>query len=313
MKIISLINYKGGVGKTTLTANIGAQLAKSGKRVLLVDLDPQASLTFSFVSQDEWKEKYTDNKTIKNWYDAFIDKDSETTIDDLIIVPQKAQSRIKGGTLSLICSHLDLINVDLELATRLVGGTERDLRNNFLRVHARLRAGLQSLKDQFDIVLIDCPPNFNIVTKTAIVASDGIIVPTKADYLSTIGFDGLYRNVEKLKLDFNKYAAGSADAVNVMNPNWLGIVFTMVNLRLGEPIRTQKGFVRTIIDRSQQLLGRDIVIEDYTRENKTLHADAPEDGVPVVLENVPNQKTYIEVKGELVNVTNAVLKRIEQI
>ena len=313
MKILSLINYKGGVGKTTLSANIGAQLAKSGKRVLLVDLDPQASLTFSFISQDEWGDKYEKHTTIKNWYDSFIDKDTESSIYKLIIVPQKAQSRIAAGKLSLICSHLDLINIDLELATRLVGGTARDLSNNFLRVHSRLRTGLKSLAPHFDIVLIDCPPNFNIVTKTALVASDGILVPTKADYLSTIGFDGLYLNVDRLRKSFNDFAKGSTDAVEPIDPKWIGIVFTMVNLRLGEPIRAQRGFVRSIIDRSVQLLGQDIVFDVYTRENKTLHADAPESGVPVVLEEVPRQATYEEVKRELIEVTNVVWDRVSKL
>ena len=313
MKVISLINYKGGVGKTTLTANIGAQLAFMGKRVLLIDLDPQASLTFSFLSQDEWGEKYAQHRTIKNWYDAFIDREIEASIDNLIVIPQKAQSKISKGTLSLICSHLDLINIDLELATRLVGGTERDIRNNFLRVYPRLRVGLESIKDRFDIVLIDCPPNFNIVTKTAIVASDGIVVPTKADYLSTIGFEGLHRNVEKLRTDFNKYVDDSNSDVTKMNPQWLGIIFTMVNLRLGEPIKSQKGFVSSIIQSSIEKLSHDIVFDEVTRENKTLHADAPLDGVPVVLENVPNQTTYIAVKKELVDVTTALLKRIEKL
>ena len=310
MKIVSLINYKGGVGKTTLTANLGAQFAKSGKRVLMVDLDPQASLTFSFMSQDEWAEKYADSKTIKAWYDAFIDKDKEFSVENLLVRPVKVAPYVKAGDLALICSHLNLINVDLELATRLVGGTLRDIQNNFLRVHSRLKAGLESLKDKFDVVLIDCPPNFNIVTKTALVASDYILVPTKADYLSTIGFDGLHLNVEALRKTFNEYAAASNDGLALMNPQWLGIVFTMVNLRLGEPIRAQRGYVKTIIDRSNELLGKDIVFEEYIRENKTRHADAPENAIPVVLEYVAGT-TYEQVRGELIDLASAVQKRMQ--
>lgn len=65
MKIISVVNYKGGVGKTTLIANIASKLAKEGKKVLLLDLDPQGSLTFSFIHAEEWAEKYSNIKTIK--------------------------------------------------------------------------------------------------------------------------------------------------------------------------------------------------------------------------------------------------------
>ena len=112
---------------------------------------------------------------------------------------------------------------------------------------------------------------------------------------------------------FRSYVDDSNSDVTKMNPQWLGIIFTMVNLRLGEPIKSQKGFVSSIIQSSIGKLSHDIVFDEVTRENKTLHADAPLDGVPVVLENVPNQTTYIAVKKELVDVTTALLKRIEKL
>jgi chromosome partitioning protein len=199
MKTIAVINYKGGVGKTTITANLAAEMAFRGKKILAIDLDPQASLTFSFFSVDDWRKNFEATKTIKNWYDAFIDKDTDLNLASLIAHPTRANVSSGTGRLDLICSHLALINVDLELATRLIGGTERDLRNNYLRVHSRLRQGLESLKTgDYDYVIIDCPPNFNIVTKTAIVASDYLLLPTKPDYLSTLGIDQLTKHVEEL-------------------------------------------------------------------------------------------------------------------
>ena len=73
MKIVSVINYKGGVGKTTVTANLGAELARRGQRVLLIDLDPQASLTFSFIRSEDWERHLSHHGTIKTWFDSFDD------------------------------------------------------------------------------------------------------------------------------------------------------------------------------------------------------------------------------------------------
>ena len=88
----------------------------------------------------------------------------------------------------MICSHLGLINVDLELATKLGGASLAEAKKNFIAIHRRLAGGLSALaKEKYDVVLIDCPPNFNIVTKTAIIASDYILVPARPDYLSTLG------------------------------------------------------------------------------------------------------------------------------
>jgi chromosome partitioning protein len=309
MKTVSLINYKGGVGKTTITANLGAQLAQLGLRVLMVDLDPQTSLTFSFVPQDEWK-TFEKTRTIKNWFDAHIAQDMSFDISTLLLNDLKVQQQVAWtGKLSLISSHLNLINVDLDLAQDLGGGSDKTRNLNFLKIYGRLKNGLKSLEDQFDIVLIDCPPNFNIVTRTAIVASDFILVPTKADYLSTIGFEGLAANIKSFKEDYNKRCGDWPEHGAKINPSWLGIVFTMVNLRLGDPIRSQKGYVETVISVAEKLVGRDIVFDEYIRENKTEHAVAPEEGVPVVMGSRAG-KTYDEVRQELRDLAKAVKLRM---
>jgi chromosome partitioning protein len=308
MKTISLINYKGGVGKTTITANLGAQLAKDGLRVLMVDLDPQTSLTFSFVPQDEWKQ-FEKTKTIKNWFDAHISQDGNFDMSSLLLEDLKVNSYLGvKGKLALISSHLNLINVDLDLAQDLGGGSDKTRSLNFLKIYSRLKVGLESLKHKFDVVLIDCPPNFNIVTRTAMVASDYILVPTKADYLSTIGFEGLQANLKNFKDDYNRRCGEWPDHGGVISPKWLGIVFTMVNLRLGEPIRNQKGYVETVFAVAQKLVGKDIVFDEYIRENKTEHAVAPEEGVPVVLGS-RRGGTYEAVRQELVELAKSVRDR----
>jgi chromosome partitioning protein len=304
VKTISVINYKGGVGKTTVTANLVAELAFRGKKVLAIDLDPQASLTFSFFSVDEWRSKFEASKTIKNWYDAFIDKDTDLNVTSLIASPTNVNEGIKGK-LDLICSHLALINVDLELATRLIGGTERDLRNNFLRVHTRLRQGLESLQDAgYDYVFIDCPPNFNIVTKTAIAASDYLLVPTKPDYLSTLGIEQLKKHVDELVKTYNKYVQDSGSSEwHPIDPRIAGVLFTMIQIKYQQPIQAQQQYIEQVKRLEIPYLYTQI------RENKTTYGTAPEYGVPVVLKRLSG-KTYEDVQRELEQLTTEVLNKV---
>jgi len=278
MKIVSVINYKGGVGKTTLTANLSGELALRGYRVLMIDLDPQASLTFSFIRPDEWEKNLAPNKTIKNWFRPS-KKDKKLKFEELIFAPDTVkQLLVNKGELHLVSSHLELINVDLELATSLSGANLKQSKQNFLKVHTTLFKGIEQLKDKYDIVLIDCPPNFNIVTKNAIVASDYILIPAKPDYLSTLGIDYLIRSLKELVSDFNDYCqVDEDDEIKQINPEIIGVIFTMVQFYGGKPISA----IRPYISQTKKL--NIPVFKSYIRENKTLFADAPQYGVPVVL------------------------------
>lgn len=285
MKIVSVINYKGGVGKTTTTANLAAQLAFEGLKILLIDLDPQTSLTFSFVKPEEWEKDLSVDRTIKSWFDSF-SEGSPSSLSDLIFEPSRVKARLKNGSgsLHLIASHLGLINVDLELATELGGANLKQSKQNFLKVHRRLVDGLAGLDgDDFDLVLMDCPPNFNITTKNAILASDHILIPAKPDYLSTLGIDYLKRNLDELVSDYNEYAGLSQGAsVQALNPKILGVVFTMVQFYGGQPIAAARPFITQTKD-----LGLP-VFNQTVRENKSIYAEAPQEGVPVVLVHYGN-------------------------
>ena len=304
MPVVSVINYKGGVGKTTITANVAAELAWRGDRVLVIDLDPQASLTFSFLQVDDWRVRYANTRTIRNWYDAFIDLDQNIELSSLITRPSKINNHI-SGTLDLICSHIDLINIDLELAPRLGGGSPRQSRTNFLRVHSRLNEGLEQarVEDKYDYILIDCPPNFNIVTKTAIVASDLILIPTIPDYLSTLGIQALQRHVRELASDFNQYADHAGEAYSKINPTIMGVVPTMVRVYDNRPIRSQQSFISDI-----RRIGVP-VFDRFIRRNDRMHGDAPLDGVPVVLQ-VISGPTYTAVREELEELTTEFIRKI---
>ena len=105
-------------------------------RVLLIDLDPQASLTFSLIDVDVWEQNYAANATIRNWYDAYIDRDHDLELSSLIISPQRVNRRLndRSGCVDLICSHLALINIDLELATRLGGASPATNEEQFSQI-----------------------------------------------------------------------------------------------------------------------------------------------------------------------------------
>lgn len=306
MKIVSVINYKGGVGKTTTTSNLAAELAWRGKKILMLDLDPQASLTFSFITPDEWREKYKDKRTIKSWYDA-AEHGDKSDLSRLIITPARVKNALRGnGKLDLICSHLGLLNVDLELATELGGSTMKKQRQNHLKVYTRLSTGLKGLPPEtYDYVLIDCPPNFNIVTRNAITASQHILVPAKPDYLSTLGIDYLKANLVEFVHDYNEFA-GKEEGVEIeaIDPEILGVYFTMVQYNGREPISAIRPFIR-------QTEALDVpVFKTKMRENKTQFSTAPQEGVPVVLLRASGA-TYENIRLELEELAQEFLERLE--
>lgn len=305
MKVVSVINYKGGVGKTTLTANIAAELAFRGKKVLVLDLDPQANLTFSFVKVDDWERNLQSQFTIKSWYDAFIEREEIIDLKNLSVRPPIVNGFTRQGALNIICSHLGLINVDLELAVMLGGASPRQVRNNYLKVYSLLSQGISALSEEnaYDLLLIDCPPNFNIVTKNALVASDYYVVPAKPDYLSTLGIDQLSRHVKELVQDYNTYAAQLPDEYDEISPQLLGIVFTMVSVRNGDLISAQQQYVSQIQRLSLSSFNAKI------RENKTVYADAPEYGVPVVLQRLSGN-TYLSIRQELESLTDEFIRKV---
>lgn len=293
MKVVSIINYKGGVGKTTITANLASEMACRGKRVLVIDLDPQTNLTFSYMKVEEWSKTYEKEKTIKYWFDSIIDGTKP--------VPSFKDLIVRKNGVDLICSHLGLIDVDIELAAGLSAGTERQHRNNFIKTYSYIKNELNTLKGQYDIVLFDCPPNFSIVTKNALIASDYYIVPAKMDYLSTLGINQLKNHVTSLVNQYNDYVT---DESKMAKPIFLGVIATMIAVRNDEPISAQKVYI-------QQLKRNGITIFDSKiRENKTIYADAPEYGIPVVCQIVSSGSTYGQVVSELKDLTTEFTRKV---
>jgi|26BtaG_2_1085354.scaffolds.fasta_scaffold01101_5 chromosome partitioning protein len=299
MQIVSVINYKGGVGKTTVTSNLAAELSWKGYNVLVLDMDAQASLTFSFLTPDYWDKHLKDDRTIKSWFDCISQGNPTMPLSQLRVRPDAVNNFLKSkksqGCLDLISSHLGLINVDLELATLLGGASPTQTQQKYLKVHGKLREELNLLAKEmhYDIVLIDCPPNFNIVTKNALIASDKILIPAKPDYLSTLGIDYLKKSVDSLVSDFNWYASKD-DVYKVAKPEIIGVIFTMIQITSGAPISAQQQYIS-----QTKRLGVPVFATTF-RENKTIFADAPRNGMPVVLNSYSNN-THSEIVSEIEN------------
>jgi len=180
-KIITIINFKGGVGKTTVAIEISTALARFyGKRTLLVDLDPQASATFYVMEQNRWAMWKSTNGSTS---DLFEQQQRHFSIRKAI-AQDVVQDKASVSGFDLLPSNPDLVDVDLRLA-EFMGFTV-------------LQRALDQVHDEYDYIICDCPPNFNPVTKNALWASDAYVVPTIPDFLSTYGIGLLQRSMQKL-------------------------------------------------------------------------------------------------------------------
>jgi chromosome partitioning protein len=279
VKVVSVINHKGGVGKTTLTANVGAGLAARGKRVLMLDLDSQASLTISFFTQDEWASDLLPTRTIKHWYDGIGTPDAMRSPAPLITKPRRVLELLShtGGYLDLIAAHRDLSDVDTALAADLRGQPER-----YVDLHSRLRDGLAHASlSEYDVVLIDCAPNFGLIAKNAVAASNLLLIPTKPDYLSTNGIDSLGLKIRTFTEEYNDRRNGSGP---IERPP-AAVIFTMVQNNDGKPIETQRSVISRIEARGVPTFSTTI------RDSKSVYGPAPEHGVPVILAGTGRAQT----------------------
>ena len=181
--VISTINLKGGVGKTTLTVALGEFLSEAfGKRVLIIDLDPQTNATTMLIGEDRWEELNEQENTLARLFQDALCEDASECAFDLEETRQRGVSNVRDvRTLDLIPSSLDLIDVQDRLASIPSG---RFYTNNPTEV---LRRAIRPILDEYDYVLIDCPPNLGLITLNGLRISDGYIIPTIPDVLSTYG------------------------------------------------------------------------------------------------------------------------------
>jgi len=218
VRVIAVTNQKGGVGKTTTAINLSACLAAEGKKVLAVDADQQGNTT-SGLGLDK-------NGIPETIYNVFL---GEKTISDV-----KQPTCVEG--LEVVPANINLTGAEIEL----IGNERRE----FI-----LRESLEEIKDDYDFIIIDCPPSLNMITVNALVAADTVLVPIQCEYFALEGLEQLLHTVNLVK--------------KRLNPDLEieGIVFTMfdartnLSLQVVEEVKRSLGqnVYRTIIPRNVRL------------------------------------------------------------
>lgn len=248
-KILSIANQKGGVGKTTTSVNLGACLAYIGKRVLLVDIDPQGNATSGIGIEKAVVEQCV--------YDVLVD---DVEAKDVI--------------LPTVIENLYAIPATIQLA-----GAEIELVPTISR-EVRLKRALEEVKDQFDYVIIDCPPSLGLLTLNALTASDSVIIPVQCEYYALEGLSQLLNTVRLVQKHLNK------------NLKIEGVLLTMLDARTNLGIQ--------VIEEVKKYF-QDKVYKTIIPRNVRL-SEAPSHGEPIITYDAKSRgaEVYLDLAKEVV-------------
>lgn len=248
-KIIAIANQKGGVGKTTTSVNLGAGLAQVGKKVLLVDIDAQGNATTGVGI-----EKSELNQCIYN-----------VLVED---------ADVQGVIQKTATENLDVLPATIQLA-----GAEIELVPTISR-EVRLQRALQPVRDEYDYIIIDCPPSLGLLTINALTAADSVIIPVQCEYYALEGLSQLLNTVRLVQKHLNKNLAIQ------------GVLLTMLDARTNLGIQ--------VIDEVKKYF-RDKVYRSIIPRNVRL-SEAPSHGKPIMQYDAKSRgaEVYIDLAEEVI-------------
>lgn len=238
-KIMAICNQKGGVGKTVTTVNLGIDLARKGKRVLLCDVDAQGSLTASLGYQRP--------------------DQIETTLASVMAHIISDEPLIPGEGIIHHEEGIDLLPANIELS-----GLEVTLVNTMSR-ETILREYLNSIRDQYDVILLDCCPSLGMLTINALAAADEVLIPTQAHFLSIKGMEQLIRTISNVKRKINPglEIAGVLITMADMRTNYSRDIIDLLRSTYGSKLRIFDSIIPLSIRAAETSAeGRSIYLHD---------------------------------------------------
>lgn len=290
-KVFAFINYKGGVAKTTSAYHVGCWLAGlENKNVLLIDIDPQTNLTFLCASIEDWQRRKSRVGTIANMYKRYLDGNPI----DVKRYLWKTPIRLRDGRRH---PRVDLIPCDIDLIGEDIGGGQiagaypsmEMLRKNaqqFMREREFLVKVINEVQENYDYVLIDCPPNLYLMTQNALLATDYYIVTAIPDHLSTIGLNILIGKVEKIGELVTSAAVLAGRPTDNHRLAELGAVL-FVRVRIGGAMQTTAHANKMEEVRSSLGVGR--CFDTHTTE-LIGYTEAAENSLPIWLHDSENAR-----------------------